>query len=201
MKLQDYAQNKPVLETDQLILRPLRKEDVSDLKEWLGDSSIYQYWGKRPGKSDLNPELLFQKSEKPTKSFHWGIVHKQDYKVIGDMWVYLIENDRMAKVAFRLSPAYQGNRLMTEALARVAIFCFEETELQRLWAEVHVQNIASYKTLEKAGFKREGLIREGKMVNTYCDYYLYGMTKADYIEITDKGLPPYWHCERFFRKN
>ena len=70
MKLQDYAQNKPVLETDQLILRPLRKEDVSDLKEWLGDSSIYQYWGKRPEKSDLNPELLFQKSEKPTKSFH-----------------------------------------------------------------------------------------------------------------------------------
>lgn len=70
MKLHDYAQNKPVLETDQLILRPLRKEDVSDLKEWLGDSSIYQYWGKRPGKSDLNPELLFQKSEKPTKSFH-----------------------------------------------------------------------------------------------------------------------------------
>ena len=98
--------------------------------------------------------------------------------------MYLIENDRMAKVAFRLSPAYQGNRLMTEALARVAIFCFEETELQRLWADVHVQNIASYKTLEKAGFKREGLIREGKMVNTYCDYYLYGMIKADYIEIS-----------------
>ena len=201
MKLQDFVQDKPILETGQLILRPLRKEDVADLKEWLGDSSVYQYWGKRPGKSDLNPELLFQKPEKPTKSFHWGVVHKQDHKVIGDMWVYLIENDRMAKVAFRLSPAYQGNRLMTEALARVTIFCFEETELQRLWADVHVQNIASYKTLEKAGFKREGLIREGKMVNTYCDYYLYGMTKADYIEITDKGLPPYWHCERFFRKN
>ncbi len=28
------------------------------------------------------------------------------------------------------------------------------------------------------------------MVNTYCDYYLYGMTKADYIEITDKGATP-----------
>lgn len=176
MKLQDFVQDKPILETGQLILRPLRKEDVVDLKEWLRDSSVYRYWGKRPGKSDLNPELLFQKPEKPKKSFHWGVVHKQDNKVIGDMWVYLIENDRMAKVAFRLSPAYQGNRFMTEALARVTIFCFEETELQRLWADVHVQNIASYKTLEKAGFKREGLIREGKMVNTYCDYYLYGMT-------------------------
>ena len=184
MKLQDYVQNKPVLETEQLILRPLRKEDVTDLKEWLGDSSIYQYWGKRPGKSDLNPELLFQKQEKPAKSFHWGIIHKQDHKVIGDMWVYLIENDRMAKVAFRLSPACQGKRLMTEALVRAVTLCFEETELQRLWADVHIQNIASYKTLEKAGFKREGLIRGGKMVNTYCDYYLYGMIKADYIEIS-----------------
>ena len=184
MKLQDYVQNKPVLETEQLILRPLRKEDVTDLKEWLGDSSIYQYWGKRPGKSDLNPELLFQKQEKPAKSFHWGIIHKQDHKVIGDMWVYLIENDRMAKVAFRLSPACQGKRLMTEALVRAVTFCFEETELQRLWADVHTQNIVSCKTLEKAGFKHEGLIREDKMVNTYCDYYLYGMIKADYIEIS-----------------
>lgn len=198
MALQDYVQDKPVLETQRLILRPLQRDDVADLKEWLSDASVYQYWGKHPGKSDLNPELLFQKPEKPTKSFHWGIVHKQDHKVIGDMWVYLIENNRMAKVAFRLSPAYQGNRLMTEALARVVIFCFEETELQRLWSDVHTQNIASYKTMEKAGFLREGLIREGKMVNTYCDYYLYGMTKTDYIEITDKRLPPYAHCERFY---
>ena len=190
MKLQDYVQNKPDLETERLILRPLRKDDVADLKEWLGDNSVYRYWGKRPGKSDLNPELLFQKPKKPTKSFHWGVVYKQNSKVIGDMWVYLIENDRMAKVAFRLSPAYQGNKFMTEALDRVTIFCFEETELQRLWADVHTQNIASYKTLEKVGFKREGLIREGKMVNSYCDYYLYGMTRADYIEITNKRITP-----------
>lgn len=61
MKLQDYVQNKPKLETDRLLLRPLQYDDVADLKEWLGDKSLYQYWGKRPGKSDLNPELLFQK--------------------------------------------------------------------------------------------------------------------------------------------
>ena len=182
MKLQDYVQNKPILETDRLLLRPLQYDDVADLKEWLGDKSLYQYWGKRPGKSDLNPELLFQKKERPAKSFHWGIVHKKDDKVIGEMWVYLIENDRMAKVAFRLSPIYQGNGLMAEALRNVVIFCFEKTELQRLWSDVHVLNIASYKTLEKVGFRREGHIRDGKMVNTYCDYYLYGMTRTDYYE-------------------
>ena len=30
MKLQDYALNKPVLETKRLVLRPLQKEDVAD---------------------------------------------------------------------------------------------------------------------------------------------------------------------------
>lgn len=98
------------------------------------------------------------------------------------MWVYLIENDCMAKVAFRLSPTYQGKGLMAEALTQVVVFCFEHTELQRLWSDVHILNIASYRTLEKAGFKREGFIRDGKMVNIYCDYYLYGMTKSDYVE-------------------
>jgi ribosomal-protein-alanine N-acetyltransferase len=186
MALQDYIHEKPILETARLTLRKLKPSDVSDLKEWLSDISLYQYWGKRPGKSDLNPELIFQKNDKPTKSFHWGIIHKTDSKVIGEMWVYLIENDRMAKVAFRLSPVYQGTGLVAEALVQVVAFCFEKTELRRLWSDVHILNAASYKTLEKIGFKREGHIREGKMVNTYCDYYLYGMTKSDYINITDK---------------
>jgi ribosomal-protein-alanine N-acetyltransferase len=187
MALQDYIHEKPVLETERLILRALELSDIADLKEWLGDTSLYRYWGKRPGKTDLNPELIFQRREKPTKSFHWGIIHKADNKVIGEIWVYLIENNRMAKVAFRLSPRYQGNSFMTEALAQTVIFCFENTELRRLWSDVHILNTASYMTLEKTGFKREGHIREGKMVNIYCDYYLYGMTKADYIDITDKG--------------
>lgn len=186
MRLQDYLIEKPILNAERLSLRPLELSDVSDLKEWLSDNSLYQCWGKRPSKSDLNPELMFQGEKKPTKSFHWGIVHKADNKVIGEMWVYLIENDRLAKVAFRLSPAYQGHSFMAEALSCVVAFCFEKTELQRLWSDVHILNTASCKTLEKAGFQREGHIRNGKMVNVYCDYYLYGMVKEDYTNGTNR---------------
>ena len=157
MSLQDYIFEKPVIETEHLILRTMNKSDIDDLKEWISDISLYEYWGKRPSKSEKNPELLFDKSKKSTKSFHWGIVHKQDSKVIGEIWIYLIENNRIAKVAFRLSKQYQ-----------------------KIWTDVHILNHASYKTLEKVGFQREGHIREGKMVNTYCDYYLYGILKSDY---------------------
>ena len=100
-------------------------------------------------------------------------------KVIGDLWVYLIENDRMASVAIRLAPVRQGMGFGTEALSAMTRFCFANTELKRLWAEVDVRNIPSQRMLEKCGYQREGLIRQGKMVSTWCDYYIYGVLACD----------------------
>ena len=104
---------------------------------------------------------------------------KVNDKVIGDLWVYLIENDRMASVAIRLAAAYQGKGYGTESLLAMTEFCFEHTELKRLWAEVDIRNTSSWKMLEKCGYVREGLIRQGKMVNTWCDYYIYAKLKEE----------------------
>ena len=181
MALADYIQSKPTLETKRLKLRPMTVSDVPALREWLPDPSIYAYWGKGASKAEKNPELLFEKEAKPTKSFHLGIEEKTSGKVIGDLYVYLIENDRMASVAIRLAPTCQGKGYGTEALLRVTDFCFSNTELKRLWTEVDIRNIPSQKMLEKCGYKQEGLIRQGKMVNTWCDYYIYGILKSDML--------------------
>ena len=183
MALADFIYNKPTIETDRIVIRPMTIEDVTDLKEWMPDKSIYTYWGKGPGKTEKNPELLFEKEEKPTKSFHLGISVKDLNKVIGDLWVYLIEKDRMAAVAIRLSKKYHGKGYGTEALSAMVRFCFDKTELKRLWAEVDVRNVASQRILEKCGFTREGLIRQGKMVNAWCDYYVYGILDTDCLNV------------------
>lgn len=148
--LSDYIYDKPVLRTDRLVLRTLRPDDVPALREWMPDKSMYKYWGKNAGKADKEPSLLFVHPEKPGKSFHWGI--EFEGKVVGEIWIYLIEGDRMAKLAFRVAPAAQGKGIATEAVKAVLKFCFEKT-----------------------GFLREGLIRQGKMVSTWCDYYIYGI--------------------------
>lgn len=182
MALADYILNKPVIETERLVLRPMKAEDVPALKEWMPDPVIYTYWGKGPSGAEKCPELLFEKAERAAKSFHPGIALKENDKVIGDLWVYLIENDRMASVAIRLSRQYQGRGYGTEALSAMTRFCFEHTELKRLWTEADVRNIASWKMLEKCGYIREGLIRQGKMVNTWCDYCIYGILASDMDE-------------------
>ena len=179
MALADYIEMKPVIETERLYLREMNRNDVPALKKWMPDDSIYTYWGKGSGRAEKDPELMFEKKEKPTKSFHLGIAGKDDDQVIGDIWVYLIVNDRMASVAIRLSKEHQGRGYGTEAMKAMTQFCFEHTELKRLWTEVDVRNIASWRMLEKCGYKREGLIRQGKMVNSWCDYYIYGILSDD----------------------
>ena len=181
--LEDYINNKPVIETDRLIIRPMEVSDVPALKKWMSDRSIYTYWGKGPSKAEMNPELMFEKTEKETKSFHLGIAEKESNEVIGDIWVYLIENDRMAQVAIRLSKDKHGKGYGTEALSAMTEFCFENTQLQRLWTKVDIRNIASSRMLEKCGYTKEGMIRQGKMVNTWCDYYLYAILASDLDEV------------------
>lgn len=143
---------------------------------------MYAYWGKPAGKTYKNPELLFKKVKKNTKSFHWGIALNESDKVIGEAWIYLIENNRMAKAAMRIAPAHQGKGMATETLKVIIDFCFTHTELQRNWTDIDIRNIGSWKVLEKCGFTCEGVIRQGKMVNIWCDYYIYGLLNTDIKE-------------------
>lgn len=179
MSLADYIASKPVIDTPRLRLRPLRPSDVPALREWTPDPALYAFWGKGPGKTDKNPALLFEKPAKPAKSFHLGIEEKASAKVVGDLWVYRIENDRMATVAIRLAPSRQGRGYGTEALSAMTDFCFARTELRRLQAEVDVRNFPSRRMLEKSRYTREGRIRQGKLVSTWCDYFLYSRLSTD----------------------
>ena len=90
----------------------------------------------------------------------------------------------MASVAIRLAAAWQGKGYGTEALLQMTLFCFRNTELQRLWAEVDVRNIASQRMLVKCGYIKEGVIRQGRMINTWCDYCIYGIFASDMTEKT-----------------
>jgi len=175
--LKDYINNKPTIESKRLVIRPLKENDIKDLREWTPDKSIYKYWGKNPGKTDLKPELLLDKKEKPSKSFHLYIEFKELNKVIGDIYIYLIEKDVKAKVAIRLDPKYHNLGIGTEAVTSICNWCFLNTELKTIWTDVDKNNISSIKMLEKCGFNKSKEITNGKMVSSICDYFVYKLFK------------------------
>ena len=183
--LKDYLENKPILETPRLILRPLTPDDVPDLRRWLARDEIYTYWGRPASKGEREPETMFIDprpwvKRKPSPDFKWGMVSKDTNTVIGDISVFDIENSRMGSVGYRLDPDLWGQGYTSEALAAAVDFIFTHTELDRLHATADVRNVASNRVLEKCGFVHEGTVRHGKMVSVYCDYNIWGMLREDY---------------------
>ena len=54
MALVNYINEKPVIETERLVLRSMMPSDIPALYEWMPDEKIYTYWGKG--------EILFAKT-------------------------------------------------------------------------------------------------------------------------------------------
>ena len=184
--MSDYLRcvNTPTLETTRLLMRAPLPTDAPDLAQWLGRDEIYTYWGRKATGGEKNPASLFVDarphiSRKPNPDFNWMLVMKETGKVIGQMEVFNMENNRMADVGYRLHPDYWGQGITTEALRCAIRYVFANTSLQRLNASADVRNTGSNRVLEKCGFIREGTVRQGKMVSTYCDYHTYGLLKTD----------------------
>lgn len=101
----------PTLETKRLFLRELTSDDADDLRKWPGPDIVYKYWGHAAGKGEKNPELLFidprpHVKHKPSHDFIWGIVSKENNKVIGIIEVFDVENDRLRQRGLQDRPRF-----------------------------------------------------------------------------------------------
>ncbi len=109
------------------------------------------------------------------KSLRYSIA--ADGHIVGTISLYGIDQShKRASVGYALAEPYWGRGIMTAALTRLEEIAKNDLNLNRLQATVIPANIASQKVLEKAGFLREGLLRqyefwEGK---GFVDLEMYG---------------------------
>jgi RimJ/RimL family protein N-acetyltransferase len=64
-----------------------------------------------------------------------------------------------AMIGYNMLPAWRGHGYATRAVRLVAGWAFQHTGIGRLIAGTNPTNIASQRTLERAGFRREGCLR------------------------------------------
>ena len=70
---------------------------------------------------------------------------------------------------------------MSEAIAAVLRYGFQEMNLNRIEAIIDPANTSSVQLLEKIKFVREGLLREYDLgQNGFDDVYMYSILKRDY---------------------
>jgi ribosomal-protein-alanine N-acetyltransferase len=77
-------------------------------------------------------------------------------------------------------PEYRGKGLGAAAQRLLATYLFSTTIAHRLQASTDVENIAEQRALERAGFRREGLMRGVAFVaGRWRDGYLYSRLRHD----------------------
>ena len=149
------------LETERLILRDIRMEDIQEYYERLcGDGDVCQYLLFDPhqdiGESLQSIQEILEKYEEG-KFYRWGITRKEEDSLIGVIGLVRIdENTDTCSFAYFLGCDYWGQGYGTEALKEVIRFAFEELQIQRIVADHMAENPASGAVMRKAGMVHVG---------------------------------------------
>jgi [ribosomal protein S5]-alanine N-acetyltransferase len=79
-----------------------------------------------------------------------------------------------AEITYDVSPSHWGKGIATAACQAAKVWAFEAVGWHRVQATTLLSNVGSQRVLEKSGFKREGLVRNFRLVRGRpADYWLY----------------------------
>ena len=116
-----------------------------------------------------------------TKSDSWftlGITEILSNEKLGSIGIKITNHQaKIAEVGFMMKPSAQGKGFAGEALALLKDYAFTELSLNKLTAMCSVNNVGSYKLLEKLNFEREACLRQHTLINNkLVDDYVYGLS-------------------------
>lgn len=84
------------------------------------------------------------------------------------------------EIGIVLLPEWRGRGIGWRAQAMLCDYLFEHTPVQRIQAGTHPENLAEQRSLEKAGFRLEGVIRACEFrAGQWRDGYLYSRLRDD----------------------
>jgi len=138
------------------MLRRFHENDALDLHEYLSDPDVVRYEPYPPFTFDQCVDEARRRSKDP---FFLAICLKETNKVIGNLyfsphgpkWIltYII--------GYVLNKKYHRKGYATEAVLCLLKKGFGEMGLHRIVAKCHPDNSASWRLLERCGFRREGM--------------------------------------------
>lgn len=173
------------IETERLKLRKITPQVMEYVYNTLTDNEIIAFFGL-PSIEALEKEKYKFRNGLSTfnKSYlNFVIIDKQTDTAIGNCGyhTWYLDHDR-AEIGYALyDDTHKRKGYMSEAVAAVLTYGFNEMNLYRIEAMAADYNTASLKILEKFGFIFEGRLREHYNVNGKMeDSVLYGLLKKEF---------------------
>src|ERR1700733_5634665 len=148
-----------LIERENAVLRPLALSDATALFAAYGDRQVCQYWSRDAYESvEETAEAVAWEIENGTS---WAIVDRAGSDgAVGRISLFRGRSPGVYEVGIILARAAWGRGLARDALDAVVAHGFGALDAHRIFADVDPDNVASVRLFERAGFVREGLLRQ-----------------------------------------
>ena len=181
-----------VWEKNGFTMRPARKEDAEDyfVQNYCPlDQELARLTGCKDAFTREEVLSFFLKSIDADDRYFFLII-APDGRIIGESLVNEIDWD-LRSANFRIGiyhSTVRGQGIGTWATEITRDFAFEELKLHRLALDVYAFNTRAERTYLKAGFKREGVLRDAVMDGSqYADDILMTILEDDWRKIKESS--------------
>lgn len=175
----------PTLETERLLLRELREDDVADAHRMFTDAEVMRYVGK-PLHADIEETRRFLQRNRDLfparEGVRWALTRRGSDRLIGSGGHWrLMKPHYRAEIGYDLLPECWGQGLMTEALRAILRFGFARMGLHSVEAQIDPANRRSRRVLERLGFRQDGLLRENFFfAGTFTDTAVFTLLRREF---------------------
>ena len=175
------------LESERLIYRKFKYEDLSIIFDMLGNAENMKYRTEEPkNEAEVHAYLswaITSAEAEECKNFKYAVVLKSDNSLIGSCEIYNITDS--AELAWELHRDYWQKGYGTEIGKTLLKFGFETLNIHRIIADCQTQNHGSYKIMERIGMRREAHFIKSKRGNStfnyeWCDRFQYAILQEEW---------------------
>jgi RimJ/RimL family protein N-acetyltransferase len=167
-----------------IYLRPLEAEDARIIAPWMNDQQVIRSTRQyRPMTLAREQEFLASLNTREDQ-LTLGIVPRASGELIGVTGLHQIDfHSRHAAFGIIIGvPETWGKGYGTEATRLVVEHAFMTVNLNRVWLHVYEYNERGLRAYEKAGFRREGRLRQEMFRDgRYWDTIVMGLLRDEWL--------------------
>lgn len=154
----------PCLEDSAVCLRPPRDDDAGPLFALFSEPRVMRYWSRPPMRARVEAERhlgALRDGFARREGLGWILCVPGEPDLLGTCSLYDLQLRHLrCGIGYALLPSAQGRGLATAAVQLACAWVFDWLGLHRVEADVHPDNHASRRVLERAGFRCEGVLRQ-----------------------------------------
>jgi ribosomal-protein-alanine N-acetyltransferase len=143
----------PEIETDRLLLRMFKLDDLDNLSQIYADAEVMKYLSGRPlTRAETEGWLKYFLDGWESYGFGWwAVTLKDSNELIGHCGLQFINVTPEVEVTYGLATAYWRMGLASEAARASLRYGFEELALDRIYALADPGNDGSHRVMERVG--------------------------------------------------